>query len=70
MLTGTLADPYTGDAIDFLRGSGTSSAVQIDHVVALADAWQKGAQRSDAGPRHRLRQRPAEPAGGRRPANM
>ncbi len=28
-----------------MRGVQTSSAVQIDHVVALGDAWQKGAQR-------------------------
>jgi hypothetical protein len=42
--SGTLADPYTGTSIKFLRGSATSSAVQIDHVVALSDAWQKGAQ--------------------------
>ncbi|MDR6415652.1 DUF1524 domain-containing protein [Pseudarthrobacter sulfonivorans] len=42
--SGRLADPYTGTTISFLRGSATSSAVQIDHVVALSDAWQKGAQ--------------------------
>ena len=42
--SGTLVDPYTGATISFLRGSGTSSKVQIDHVVALSDAWQKGAQ--------------------------
>jgi len=42
--SGTLADPYTGTTLNFLRGSATSSAVQIDHVVALSDAWQKGAQ--------------------------
>ena len=42
--SGTLADPYTGTRISFLRGSATSSKVQIDHVVALSDAWQKGAQ--------------------------
>ena len=42
--SGTLADPYTGTSINFLRGTATSSAVQIDHVVALSDAWQKGAQ--------------------------
>lgn len=42
--TGTLADPYTGALISFVRGTTTSSAVQIDHVVALSDAWQKGAQ--------------------------
>ncbi|MHC6591519.1 GmrSD restriction endonuclease domain-containing protein [Arthrobacter sp. C152] len=42
--TGVLNDPYTGLVIDFIRGTTTSSAVQIDHVVALSDAWQKGAQ--------------------------
>ena len=43
--SGTLADPYTGKTIHFVRGARTSSAVQIDHVVALSDAWQKGAQK-------------------------
>lgn len=44
VVAGTLTDPYTGAAIIFTRGVGTSTAVQIDHVVALGDAWQKGAQ--------------------------
>ena len=44
VLTGTLNDPYTGKTIAFTRGQGTSEAVQIDHVIALSDAWQKGAQ--------------------------
>ena len=42
--SGTLADPYTGAVIGFVRGQRTSTAVQIDHVVALSDGWQKGAQ--------------------------
>ena len=41
---GTLNDPYTGETILFERGPETSQKVQIDHVVALSDAWQKGAQ--------------------------
>ncbi|MFW5469524.1 GmrSD restriction endonuclease domain-containing protein [Knoellia sp. CPCC 206435] len=44
VLRGTLTDPYTAATLKFIRGSSTSSAVQIDHVVALSDAWQKGAQ--------------------------
>ena len=44
VLTGTLHDPYTGTTVPFTRGKTTSSQVQIDHMVALADAWQKGAQ--------------------------
>ena len=51
VLTGTLADPYSGTSIAFTRGQTTSSAVQIDHVVALADAWQKGSQQWDAATR-------------------
>lgn len=42
--SGVLNDPYTGTVIYFVRGSTTSSAVQIDHVVALSNAWQTGAQ--------------------------
>ena len=41
--SGKLNDPYTGESILFHRGEN-SNAVQIDHVVALSDAWQKGAQ--------------------------
>jgi hypothetical protein len=41
---GVLHDPYTRKVIDFTRGLTTSADVQIDHVVSLADAWQKGAQ--------------------------
>lgn len=44
VLSGTLDDPYTGKTMSFLRGPDTSDDVQIDHVVALSDAWQKGAQ--------------------------
>lgn len=43
--SGVLTDPYGGATIDFQRGRSTSSAVQIDHVVALSDAWQTGAGR-------------------------
>lgn len=45
--SGTLLDPYTGREIAFQRGPTTSDDVQIDHVVALSDAWQKGAQNLD-----------------------
>lgn len=49
--TGTLLDPFTGSVISFVRGQSTSNAVQIDHVVALSDAWQKGAQQQAPGQR-------------------
>ena len=41
--SGDLADPYTGTTIHFVRGDGT--LVDIDHVVALGDAWATGAFR-------------------------
>lgn len=51
VLSGTLNDPYTAKIIAFKRGAGTSDDVQIDHVVALSDAWQKGAQMLDVAER-------------------
>ena len=44
VISGILNDPYTGKQQAFIRGPDTSDDVQIDHVVALSDAWQKGAQ--------------------------
>lgn len=41
--SGVLQDPYTGKTIKFLRGPRTSPKVQIDHVVALQNAWESGA---------------------------
>lgn len=41
--SGVLNDPYTGTVIYFRRGTKTSAAVQIDHVVALHNAWDSGA---------------------------
>ena len=43
VLSGTLIDPYSGTTINFVRGNLTSMEVQIDHVVALSNAWQTGA---------------------------
>jgi len=43
VLSGLLADPYTGKTINFRRGVETSAAVQIDHVVPLHYAWNHGA---------------------------
>lgn len=44
---GVLHDPYSGETIAFVRGPETSEAVQVDHVVSLADAWYKGARAWD-----------------------
>lgn len=49
VLRGTLADPYTGATINFVhnREGGDSSAVQIDHIVPLSEAWASGAHSWD-----------------------
>lgn len=53
VLSGVLErDPFTGKRIDFTRGLGTSNAVHIEHLVAVADAWEKGAQNFSNEKRH------------------
>ena len=59
VLSGVLNDPYTGETVGFVRGPGTSQEVQIDHVVALSDAWQKGAQQWDEFTRRNFANDPA-----------
>jgi len=66
--SGTLQDPYTGEQILFTRENG--SAVQIDHVVALSDAWQKGAQQLSREQRIQLANDPLELLAVDGPANM
>jgi len=51
VVSGTLVDPYTHRTIAFAKAR--ADEVQIDHVVSLSDAWQKGAQSWD--PDRRLR---------------
>jgi len=43
VVSGTLVDRYSGETINFVRGNVSSMEVQIDHVVALSNAWQTGA---------------------------
>ena len=52
VLSGDLADPYTGVAVHYVRGG--ASEVDIDHVVSLGDAWQTGAQAMSVGQRTAL----------------
>ncbi|AGB22621.1 protein of unknown function (DUF1994) [Mycobacterium sp. JS623] len=42
--TGTLHDPYTNATVPFTRGAQVGAAVQIDHIVPLALAWDLGAR--------------------------
>ena len=58
--SGVLHDPYTNTVITFTRGENTSTAVQIDHVVALGDAWQTGAQQLSLAVRTNMANDPLE----------
>ena len=69
VMGGKLDDPYTGKLIVFNRGEG-SADVQIDHVVALGDAWQKGAQQLTAIERENLANDPLELLAVDGPANQ
>lgn len=68
--SGTLSDPYTGQTIQFRRGRNTSSAVQIDHVVALLDAWESGARDWDQTKRVQYANSPDVLLASDGPANM
>lgn len=68
--TGALNDPYTGKDIAFTRGASTSAAVQIDHVVALSNAWQTGAQQLSTERRVQLANDPLELLAVDGPANQ
>ena len=52
--SGTLIDRYSGETINFVKGSISSMEVQIDHVVALSNAWQTGAFKLSADQRKAL----------------
>lgn len=70
VLRGVLDDPYTGKTILFERGEATSDDVQIDHVVALSDAWQKGAQQLSPDKREQFANDPLELLAVDGPANQ
>ena len=51
VLTGQLLDPFSGKVIIF---SSTKSNIDIDHVVALSNAWQTGAAYFDKTKRQQI----------------
>lgn len=68
VVSGRLNDLYTGTEIIFSKAE--SSKVQIDHVVALSDAWQKGAQQLTKEKRKQLANDPLELLAVDGPANQ
>ena len=71
VLSGTLdPDPYTGKTINFVRGPTSSAVVQIEHIVALSNAWQTGAQQLSRQQRIQLANDPLELIAVDGPANQ
>ncbi|WP_457974535.1 HNH endonuclease family protein [Arthrobacter sp. D1-17] len=68
--SGTFHEPYTGARVTFTRGADSSKAVQIDHVVALGDAWQKGARQLTLQERQSLANDPINLIAADGPANQ
>lgn len=54
VISGEFTEPYTGSHLIFREKSDLSTGLQIDHVVALSDAWQKGAQYMDEDTRYAM----------------
>lgn len=54
VIKGTFTEPYTGKTFTATQKSDFSKGIQIDHVVALSDAWQKGAQQKTQEERYAL----------------
>ena len=54
VVAGEYDEPYTGEHLTFKTREEISKGIQIDHVVALSDAWQKGAQYMDKSVRYEM----------------
>lgn len=53
VVAGEFDEPYTGEHM-VLTSKSDVAKIQIDHVVALSDAWQKGAQYMDKSVRYEI----------------
>lgn len=54
VVAGEFDEPYTGEHMVFTTREQISKGIQIDHVVALSDAWQKGAKYFDYDTRNKI----------------
>src|SRR5574344_862419 len=51
---GTFYKPYTGEFMTYVSKAEISKGIQIDHIVALSNAWQTGAQYKTAEERYSM----------------
>ena len=70
VIAGEFIEPYTGKFMKFTNKTLIARAIQIDHVVALSDTWQKGAQNLTPERRFQLATDPLNLIAADGPANM
>lgn len=70
VVAGSFIEPYTGQEMIFTEKSQISKSIQIDHIVALSDAWQKGAQNLTKDERYQIATDPLNLIAADGPANM
>ena len=70
VIAGEFVEPYTGKFMKFSSKTQIARAIQIDHVVALSDTWQKGAQNLTPERRFQLATDPLNLIAADGPANM
>ena len=54
VVAGSFIEPYTGEYKSFNSRVEIGKGIQIDHIVALSDAWQKGAQYMEKSVRYQI----------------
>lgn len=70
VVSGSFIEPYTGTEMIFTDKTQLAKQIQIDHVVALSDAWQKGAQYLPKETRYQIATDPLNLLAVDGPANM
>ncbi|MBR3135378.1 HNH endonuclease [Candidatus Saccharibacteria bacterium] len=70
VVAGHFIEPYTGEERNYTTREEFSKNIQIDHIVALSDAWQKGAQYMEKDVRYQIATDPLNLIAADGPANM
>lgn len=70
VIGGKFIEPYIGEEKEFSDKNQISKGIQIDHIVALSDAWQKGAQYKSKDARYNIATDPLNLVAADASANM
>lgn len=70
VVSGSFVEPYTGEYRSYSSRAEIGKGIQIDHIVALSDAWQKGAQYMEKSVRYQIATDPLNLVAADASANM